>query len=792
MKISETWLREWVNPPISTEQLVTQLTMAGLEVDSVTPVAGQFDKVVVAKVITAIPHPAADKLTLCTVEWGGETSLSVVCGASNVRAGLIVALALPGATLPNGMVITETKLRGELSQGMLCSAAELGLQDEASGILELPEDAPIGVQIREYMTLDDSILDLDLTPNRADCFSVLGVAREVATQNAISLFEREFTTHQPTHQEIVSVHLDEPDACPRYCGRIIRDINPHASSPLWLLERLRRAGIRPIHPVVDVTNYVMLEFGQPMHAFDRQALDGAIHVRYSSCDETVSLLDGQEVTLHNKTLVIADDVKILAIAGVMGGESSAITVDTTTLFLESAFFHPLQVAGVARQYGLCTESSQRFERGVDPLMQQRAIEYATSLILNIVGGQAGPIVLAEAKDKPFTPIVLTFNPSQVERLTGVMVSEQEMLSTLRSLGMTVDAQNKLWTVTVPSHRFDITLDVDLVEEIIRIYGYDRISTKPMVATIKVGSLNPLEQLTKQLSGDLKSRGYHEIISYSFVDPELQHVLYPDSATLTLLNPISSELSQMRVGLWSGLLASLVYNSHRQQSLIKLFESGVVFDNSNGVLKEIPSVAGLIAGEIGSLNWSEPSRKLDFYDLKGDVQALLAGLNIPPVRFVPAIHPGLHPGQSAQMVLDNQAIGWIGLLHPRLVEALDLSGDVIMFEMMLEPGLVESVPQYKKTSKFPRVRRDLSFLIDEDVLVDRIIQSVHEKVDKALLKSFDVFDVYVGGSIPAGKKSIAIALTLQDEHRTLIDEEVNQLIDSVIKKLNHDFSITLRD
>ena len=590
----------------------------------------------------------------------------------------------------------------------------------------------------------------------------------------------------------MSVHLDEPDACPRYCGRIIRDINPHASSPLWLLERLRRAGIRPIHPVVDVTNYVMLEFGQPMHAFDRQALDGAIHVRYSSCDETVSLLDGQEVTLHNKTLVIADDVKILAIAGVMGGESSAITVDTTTLFLESAFFHPLQVAGVARQYGLCTESSQRFERGVDPLMQQRAIEYATSLILNIVGGQAGPIVLAEAKDKPFTPIVLTFNPSQVERLTGVMVSEQEMLSTLRSLGMTVDAQNKLWTVTVPSHRFDITLDVDLVEEIIRIYGYDRISTKPMVATIKVGSLNPLEQLTKQLSGDLKSRGYHEIISYSFVDPELQHVLYPDSATLTLLNPISSELSQMRVGLWSGLLASLVYNSHRQQSLIKLFESGVVFDNSNGVLKEIPSVAGLIAGEIGSLNWSEPSRKLDFYDLKGDVQALLAGLNIPPVRFVPAIHPGLHPGQSAQMVLDNQAIGWIGLLHPRLVEALDLSGDVIMFEMMLEPGLVESVPQYKKTSKFPRVRRDLSFLIDEDVLVDRIIQSVHEKVDKALLKSFDVFDVYVGGSIPAGKKSIAIALTLQDEHRTLIDEEVNQLIDSVIKKLNHDFSITLRD
>ena len=412
--------------------------------------------------------------------------------------------------------------------------------------------------------------------------------------------------------------------------------------------------------------------------------------------------------------------------------------------------------------------------------------------MNIVGGQAGPIVLAEAKDKPFTPIVLTFNPSQVERLTGVMVSEQEMLSTLRSLGMTVDAQNKLWTVTVPSHRFDITLDVDLVEEIIRIYGYDRISTKPMVATIKVGSLNPLEQLTKQLSGDLKSRGYHEIISYSFVDPELQHVLYPDSATLTLLNPISSELSQMRVGLWSGLLASLVYNSHRQQSLIKLFESGVVFDNSNGVLKEIPSVAGLIAGEIGSLNWSEPSRKLDFYDLKGDVQALLAGLNIPPVRFVPAIHPGLHPGQSAQMVLDNQAIGWIGLLHPRLVEALDLSGDVIMFEMMLEPGLVESVPQYKKTSKFPRVRRDLSFLIDEDVLVDRIIQSVHEKVDKALLKSFDVFDVYVGGSIPAGKKSIAIALTLQDEHRTLIDEEVNQLIDSVIKKLNHDFSITLRD
>jgi phenylalanyl-tRNA synthetase beta chain len=792
MKVSETWLREWVNPPVTTEQLVAQLTMAGLEVDSAAPVAGAFEKVVVAKVLETARHPQADKLTICQVDCGQTSPIQIVCGAANVRTGLTVALALIGSSLPNGMVIKETKLRGELSQGMLCSATELGLSDKSEGIIELPIDAQIGADLRAYMALNDSVLDIDLTPNRADCFSVLGIAREVATLNQLPLRSLDIPSYQPTHDVRLSVQLIEPAACPQYVGRVIRQVNPHAETPLWLSERLRRAGIRPIHPVVDVTNYVMLELGQPMHAFNQHAIDGGIKVRFSHKDEKLTLLDEQQVTLHERTLVIADNTKALAIAGVMGGADSAVHADTTDIFLESAYFNPQFIAGVARQYGLCTESSQRFERGVDPAIQAQALDYATQLLLQIVGGEVGPAVFA--KDEVALPRSkqIQFHPEQVQKLTGVEVLEADMISTLQGLGITTDTRAKPWVLSIPTYRFDIELDVDIVEEIIRIYGYDRIVAQPMIDTLKPGAVYPLEPLSQRIASVLKSRGYHEIISYSFVDPELQQAIYPDAQPFNLLNPISSELSQMRVGLWPGLIAALIHNSHRQQSLIKLFETGTVFDTATEPLTERASIAGIMSGEWGGLNWSEPTRALDFYDLKGDVQAIFDFLGVSAVRYLQEIHPGLHPGKSAEIVVGEQSIGWVGVLHPRLAEALSLDDEVLVFEFTLAHLLQKAAPQYQKISKFPSVRRDLSFLIENSVSALQIERSVREVKGAERLTSFDIFDVYMGNSIPEGKKSVAIALTLQDATRTLVDDEVNSFIDAIVVKLGQDFAITLRD
>ena len=792
MKVSESWLRQWVNPSITTQQLAAQLTMAGLEVDSVTPVAGQFSHVVVAKVLEAKPHPEADKLSLCVVDCGQGAPLQIVCGASNVRTGLTVALAMIGATLPNGMTIKETKLRGQLSQGMLCSAAELGMVDHIAGIIELPDDAPVGTDLREYMGLNDVVLDVDLTPNRADCFSVFGIAREVATLNQLPLRSLQPARPQPTHDDTIAVHLAAPKACPLYYGRMIRQINPHAETPLWLTERLRRAGIRSIHLVVDVLNYVMIELGQPMHAYDVQVLEGDLQVRYSKDEETLRLLDAQTVTLSSNTLLIADQSKPLAIAGIMGGADSAVQANTTDVFLESAFFNPKWIAGVARQYGLCTESSQRFERGVDPAMPLLALDYATDLILSIAGGQVGPALCAQSQNDLPVPKQLLFHPQQVQQLTGVTIPEEDMALTLRGLGLTANTTVKPWAITVPSHRFDIELDVDIVEEVIRIYGYDKIIAQPMQDILRKGAVHPLEELSQQVGVFLSGRGYHELISYSFVDPEIQEAIYPDHQAMTLLNPISSELSQMRVGLWPGLLASALYNSHRQQPMMKLFESGVVFDVSSGALEERPCIAGLMSGEWSSLNWSEPTRSLDFYDLKGDVQALLSGLTRAAVSFVPGSHPGLHPGKTAQIMVDGDVAGWIGVLHPRLTDALSMTDEVILFELNLVPLISKTVPQYKKISKFPSVRRDLSFLIDKTVSASQIETAVRDVVSVGRLKSFDVFDVYMGESIPSGKKSLAIALTLQDGSRTLVDDDIQSMIEQIIAKLNQDFAITLRD
>lgn len=793
MKLSKLWLREWVNFSLTEHELANQLTMAGLEVDAVSPVAGEFTKVIVAEVLSTKPHPDADKLTLCDVNINADKPLQVVCGAANVRAGLKVALAMIGANLPGDFKIKESKLRGQLSQGMLCSVTELGMAEHSEGIMELESDAPVGMDLREYLTLDDHVIDVDLTPNRADCFSVLGIAREVAVLNKLPLLAKPVPAVAPSIDDVLPVHLRQAEACPRYCGRIIRHINIQASTPLWMAERLRRSGVRSVHPVVDIMNYVMLELGQPMHAFDLATIKGEINVRFSNSQERLELLDGQDLSLNDKVLVIADQEKPLAIAGVMGGADSAVQAHTQDVFLESAFFNPVIIAGVARKFGLFSDSSQRYERGVDPELQIKALERASALILSILGGEAGPVI--ESKEAKYLPeqVSFAFDTEKVKKLTGLSISQAEMKNLLQGIEITIlGERNHFLDVSIPSHRFDIQQDEDLVEEVIRLYGYDNLKANPMNAPVLAGKTCANEEIATRLSRWFSSRGYNETISYSFVDPELQEAFYPQHEFMQLLNPISSELSQMRSGMWPGLIASMIYNVHRQQNLIKFFEIGVVFDVREQQLIERPCIAGLLMGEQGGLNWSETTRVFDFFDLKGDLESLFALLKLNDVKYIAAQHEALHPGQSAQIHINGAFAGWIGTLHPRLADALDLQHDVLLFELNLDALIGHDAPRYKTISKYPQIRRDLSFLVEKNISVMQIESAVRETVKENWLKDFAVFDVYTGQGIPEGKKSLAIAMTLQDDKRTLVDAEINFLISAILKTLENEFSIILRE
>ena len=797
MKISEIWLREWVNPDVTSEQLSTQLTMAGLEVDTVNPVAGDFNNVVVAHVVAVVPHSQADKLSVCQVTYANDIVLQIVCGAKNVRAGLKVALALPGAHLPGDFIIKETVLRGEKSQGMLCSASELGIEDESEGILELPADAPVGKDFREYLQLNDKIFELDLTSNRADCLSIIGVAREVAAFNKISMHQLLSNTSAPITNSIsrVDVVVQAKDACPQYFTRKIQSINPYAVTPVWMQEKLRRVGIRPIHPVVDVTQYVMMEYGQPMHAFDASKVTGPINVRWALPNEPLKLLDGQTVALHENVLVIADAEKPLAMAGIMGGEFSSVQDETTDLILESAFFNPLSLAGVARRYGLCTDSSQRFERGVDPGITQIALERATELLLSIVGGESGPITQQSSeKDLPVvSPIIFDYN--LVQRLSGITIGCVEMQAMLESLGMLVEVSldnTSLWSVIPPTYRFDLRLDVDLVEEIVRLYGYDQIPMHAPMINMCPGIVSNTELLQQHIANFLFYRGYQETITYSFVDPEFQQLIEPEITAIALRNPISPELSVMRVSMWPGLLSATLYNLHRQQQVVKFFESGVVFTRDGENIHERACVAGLISGQAGTLNWSEGSHQFDFYDLKGDVQALFASLNVNSVQYIAGQHPALHPGKTAQIHVNEEFVGWIGVLHPRLQEALDLSNEVILFELDLAKIPQNFCINYKSISKYPKIRRDLALLVPKAITAFQLESAIRDSINSDVLKSIDIFDVYTGSSIPETHKSVALALIFQSLDKTLIDLEINALIDLILQKLALDFSISIRE
>ncbi|QNI03117.1 phenylalanine--tRNA ligase subunit beta [Halomonas sp. SH5A2] len=792
MKFSEQWLREWVSPQLDTQAVADQITMAGLEVDAVEPVAAPFSDVVVAEVLTRESHPNADKLNVCTVDDGSGSSVQVVCGAPNVDVGQKVPFARVGGVLPGDFKIEKAKLRGVESQGMICSASELGLEEDTSaGILELPSEAPTGMDFREYMHLNDMTIEVDLTPNRGDCLSIKGLAREVGVLNRLMVSEPEVVTVPATIDDTFAVDLEAPEQCPRYLGRVITNVNTSAETPLWMVERLRRSGIRSIDPVVDITNYVMLELGQPMHAFDRENLSGGIVVRMARPGETLTLLDGQEMALRPETLVIADQTGPLAMAGIMGGELSGVSETTRTIFLEAAFFSPVAIAGEARSYGLHTDASHRFERGVDPEVTPLAIERATRLLLEICGGQAGPIV--EAKSEAAMPATksITLRGERLEKALSKRLANDDVSDILKRLGFGVRESEGNWLVNVPSWRFDVSIEEDLIEEVARIHGYNNLPVRRPAARL---SLRPADEATLSLGRlrrQMVARGFQEAITYSFVAPELQSAMLPDAVSPVLANPISADMSVMRASLMPGLVRAMEHNLNRQQSRVRLFETGLVFNGELDALSQVPMMGALVCGSRDPEGWSGEKVSVDFYDLKGDLESLLTlGGNRDAWRFEPAEHPALHPGQSAQVLFDGKPAGWIGTLHPQVRATLGLKVDAVVFEVRLDHLSQGCVPAFEPLSRFPEVRRDLAFTLPGDRPVQTLLDSAQVKAGQ-YLKDITLFDVYAGKGVAEGYKSIALGLTWQHPSRTLNDEEINQLVESIVAQVQAELGAELR-
>jgi phenylalanyl-tRNA synthetase beta chain len=790
MKFSEKWLREWVNPNMDTAALVEKLTNAGLEVDAVEPVAGEFSGVLVGQVKSVEPHPDADKLRLTKVDVGDAELLEIVCGASNVREGLKVPVAVVGAVLPGDFKIKKAKLRGVPSFGMLCSSKELGLAESANGLMELAEDAPVGQDFRAYLGLDDVAIDIDLTPNRSDCLGVAGVAREVGVLTSTDVCQVQCDEIKATTDKTVPVNVSASAACPRYLGRVIENINPQVETPVWMQEKLRRSGLRSLGPVIDVTNYVMLELGQPMHAFDRDKLNRGISVRLSQGSEKLTLLDGQEIEIQPDTLLIADDKGPLALAGIMGGEHSGVTETTKHLFLEAAFFSPEAIAGKARAYGLHTDSSHRFERGVDPELAQQAMQRATALLLDIVGGEPGPVTeVVSENDLPQT-VSIHLRENRIRRVLGISLEASEVTEQLSRLGLTLSRVDDGWQVTVPSFRFDLAIEVDLIEELGRLYGYDRLpETRPQGTVLTSNITERLTQL-ERLQHLLVDRGYYEAVTYSFVEPKLQSLLAEDEvAPIKLANPISADLSVMRTSLWPGLVQALVYNANRQHERVRLFEVGRVFKGDLDNIEQERRIGGLIYGDRYSEQWSEKARDADFFDAKADVEALLA-ISGGEIRFQAETHAALHPGQTARIYKNGEAIGWLGALHPKLQKPLDVNGRVYLFELSLSAVLLAQIPEFTALSKYPAIRRDLALVVAESVTAGQI-EDCLSTIDSDILKAFQLFDVYTGDGVELGSKSLAVAFHLQHGERTLKDDEVDALIKTVTDKLEQSVGATIR-
>jgi phenylalanyl-tRNA synthetase beta chain len=835
MKVPYSWLADWVDIPWDATELGSRLTMAGFELDALEPAAPPFSGVVVAEIVSAERHPQADKLQVCQVSVGSGELVQIVCGAANARAGLKSALAVVGAKLPGDVDIKAAKLRGAESQGMLASAKELGLAETSAGIIELPDDAPVGKPLREYLGLDDFVLDLAITPNRGDAMSVLGIAREVAaltgkgmmgshaapplsvsvegpaTVGVTAELSFEFTgehevietwlsaetpSADPNAKDSVAVHLDAPAACPTFVGCVIRGVNNRSATPVWLRERLRRAGVRSISPVVDVTNYVMLELGQPMHAYDLGKLRGDIRVRMARAGEPVTLLDGRTVEAAEDVLLITDEEGPVGLAGIMGGQRTSVSVDTTDVFFEVAYFSPQAIAGRSRRWGLVTDASQRYERGVDPTLQQRAMNKALTLLRSFAGGTAGQVSATQSAKHQPTRKPVQLRRSQLERLLGVVIAGDRVAATLSALQMKVVANAQGWVITPPAHRFDITIEADLIEEVARIVGYQSIPESDAIGPHRFRPAPEEKPSEHVILEALAMRGYEEAISFAFVDPVLQKRLFPDRQGLPLANPIASDLSVMRVSLWPGLLRAALENQRRQQDRIRLFEHGAKFAVIDGSTREVDSLAGVATGTRLPEQWGIPRETrvpVDFYDVKADVEALFAatGASGSFVFEAPATPLScLHPGRAARILRNGREVGWLGELHPLLVKELDFTYAPVLFELEIDALAVEK-PLYREISRFPQVRRDLAVVVDETValsaLAERVVLSA-----SSLLCDLRIFDVYRGPGVEAGRKSVALGLIFQDISRTLTDEDVERLIASIVADLRESLNARIRE
>ncbi len=792
MKIAESWLREWVSPELTTEELGHQLTMLGHEVDAIDYEGAGIADIVVAEVVECGKHPDADKLSICKVTDGGDELIDIVCGAPNVRQGLKTPLAKPGVTLPNGLKLRKAKIRGVVSNGMLCSAVELGLGDESDGIMELPADAEVGTPLVDLLALPDAIIDLDLTPNRGDCFSVLGIARDVAALTGAALRNPGVAPVAATIEDTHPVELVEPAGCPRFAGRVIRGIDPAAKSPLWMVERLRRAGLRGISPVVDITNYVMLELGQPLHAYDAALLTGPIRPRLAKKGEKVTLLDEKEMELRDDTLIITDDSGPIGIAGIMGGLSTAVSATTTDVFFEAAFWPQDFMAGRARNYGMHTDASLRFERGVDPEGQGRAVERATQLLLEIAGGEAGPTVVDSSQKHLPKRATIVLRKSRLAHLLGLEIDAAEVTQILESLQLEVAPTPDGWSVTAPSHRFDIEYEVDLIEEVARIHGYDSIPETTLAAQSPLETVTESRIDTERAAATLIGRDYQEIVTYSFIDPEANAKFTGCDSALVLTNPISSELSVMRASLWPGLVAAASTNMARQQDRVRLFEASRSYHGTLDAHEEVVRLAGLIAGPVVPEQWGARAENVDFFDVKSDVEAVLALTgDMSDVRFAATEHPALQPGQAAEIRRGDEVIGLVGKLHPRLAKDYDLKKPAYVFELDVEKTLASSVPSADVISRFPAIRRDIAVVVDEKVTATEVVDAVAEAAPD-LIRDVRIFDIYRGDKIEAGRKSIAIGLILQETSRTLTDDDADTAMAAAIAKLEDKFAAYLRD
>ena len=791
MKFSEQWLRGWVSPQVSRDELVARLSMAGLEVDSVTPAAGVFSGVVVGEVLSTEQHPDADKLRVCQVSNGSET-FQVVCGAPNVRPGLKIPFAMIGAELPGDFKIKKAKLRGVESNGMLCSQAELQVGEGNDGLMELPADAPVGQDIRVYLELEDASIEVDLTPNRGDCLSLAGLAREVGALYNAPVTRPVVAAVPAVHDEVRPIEVLAPAACPRYLGRVIRNVDLSKPTPLWMVERLRRADVRSIDAAVDITNYVMLELGQPLHAFDLAEINGGIRVRMAEEGEKLVLLDGQEVSLRADTLVIADHSRALAIAGVMGGEHSGVSATTRDVFLESAFFDQIAIAGKARSYGLHTDASHRYERGVDWKLAREAMERATGLLLEITGGEAGPIT--EIVSEQHLPCVapITLRAKSVEQMLGLVIAPTEIEQLLSALGLNISAGGEgQWHVEVPSHRFDISLEVDLIEELARLYGYNRLPVRYPQARLAPQPKAEARAHLPELRRLLVARGYQEAVTYSFIDPRQFELFNPGVQPLLLANPISNDMAAMRSSLWPGLVKALSHNLNRQQDRVRMFESGLRFVGQLDGLKQEPMLAGVVCGSRLPEGWAQGRDAVDFFDVKADVEAVLgfAGA-LDAFTFVPGSHPALHPGQTARIEREGRLVGFVGAIHPELSKTLGLDRPVFVFELVLAEVALGKMPKFCELSRFPEVRRDLALIADREVAATAVLDVIRENAGE-WLTDLRLFDVYQGKGIDPHRKSLAVGLTWQHPSRTLNDDEVNTTTQNILTSLEQRLNATLR-